>query len=90
MSLTTILIAIGLLAVMWYITTTILIYDALRKRNIKVSFLFLRILIPKYASQYKEITLKETGKVGPLFYHWIISINIALISVILILLIRIA
>jgi hypothetical protein len=55
-----------------------------------VSFLFLRILIPKYASQYKEITLKETGKVGPLFYHWIISINIALISVILILLIRIA
>jgi len=90
MSLTTILIAIGLLAVMWYIATTILIYDALRKRNIKVSFLFLRILIPKYASQYKEITLKETGKVGPLFYHWIISINIALISVILILLIRIA
>jgi hypothetical protein len=90
MSLTTILIAIGLLAVMWYVTTTILIYDALRKRNIKVSFLFLRILILKYASQYKEITLKETGKVGPLFYHWIIPINIALISVILILLIRIA
>ena len=90
MSLTTILIAIGLLAVMWYVTTTILIYDALRKRNIKVSFLFLRILIPKYASQYKEITLKETGKVGPLFYHWIISINIALVSAILILLVIIA
>jgi len=90
MSLTTILIAIGLLAVMWYVTTTILIYDALRKRNIKVSFLFLRFLILKYASQYKEITLKETGKVGPLFYHWIISINIALVSAILILLVIIA
>ncbi len=90
MNLTTILIAIGLLAVIWYVATTILIYDALRKRNIKVSFLFLRLLILKYASQYKEITLKETGKVGSLFYHWIISINIALASAILILLIRIA
>ena len=86
MSLTTILIAIGLLAIMWYVTTTILIYDALRRRNIKVSFLLLRILILKYTSQYKEITLKERGKVGPLFYHWIISINIALASAILILL----
>ena len=90
MSITTIFITIGLLAVMWYVTTTILIYDALRKRNIKVSFLFLKFLVLKYASQYKEITLKETGKIGPLFYHSIISINIALAAAILILLISLA
>ena len=90
MNLITIFIAIGLLAVLWHVITTILIYEALRKRNIEVSFLFLRFLILKYTSQYKDITLKETGKVGPLFYHRIISINIALASAVVILLIKLA
>ena len=35
-------------------------------------------MLPAYASRYKKITLKETGKVGSLFYHWLIAINIAL------------
>ncbi len=89
MSFITFLFVIGLLSVVWFVTSTILIYDALRRRNVKVSFIFLRFLSLKYASQYKEITLKETGRVGPLFYHWIISINITLVSAILILLMRI-
>lgn len=88
MNITTIFVGISVIAVAWYVTTTILIYDVLRRRNVGVSFLFLRVLILKYVSQYKEITLKERGKVGPLFYHWIISINIALVSAILILLTR--
>jgi hypothetical protein len=82
--------AICAAAVIWHITATILIYEALRKRNVKVSFLFLKFLAPKYASQYKEITRKETGKTGPLFFHWILSINTALIAAILIILDRIS
>lgn len=77
---------IGVLAVIWYVVTSILIYDYLRKKGIKVSFLFLRFLIPKYAGQYKEITKSETGKTGTLFYQWIISINTALVVAILLLL----
>ena len=83
MNLDIIFIMIGVLAVIWYVVITILIYEYLRKRNIKVSFLFLRFFAPKYAQQYKEITLQETGKVGLLFYHWIISINLALVVFIL-------
>jgi hypothetical protein len=81
--LISILIIIGVVAVIWYVTTTIIIFETLRKRNIKVNFLFLKFFAPIYAQQYKEITLKETGKVGFFFYHWIISINVALIVVIL-------
>jgi hypothetical protein len=44
-----------------------------------VSFLWLRVLVPKYAHQYKMITRRESGKIGPLFYHWIVSINVALV-----------
>ena len=76
-------ILIGAVAVIWYVVTTIMIYDYLKKNNIKVSFLFLRFLAPKYAHQYKELSQKESGKTGPLFYHWIISINCALIVTIL-------
>jgi hypothetical protein len=74
------------MAAAWHITATIMIYEALRKRGLKVSFIFLRLLAPKYASQYKEITRKETGRTGPLFYHWIVSINTALVAAILLIL----
>jgi len=84
MDLTVTCATIAVVAVVWHVTTAILIYEALRKRNVKVSFLFLRFLALKYARQYKEITLRETGKVGPLFYHWIVSINAALILCLLI------
>ncbi len=37
------------------------------------------LMLPVYAHRYKKITLEETGKVGSLFYHWLISINVALV-----------
>lgn len=66
-------------AIVVYIVSTIMIYDQLKKRDIKVSFIFLRFLIPFYAHKYKKITIAETGKAGSLFYYWIISINTALV-----------
>lgn len=62
-----------------YLISSIIIYNELKKRSIKVSFIFLRFLILLYAHKYKEITISETGKTGPLFYYWIISINTALV-----------
>ena len=83
MNYTILAASIGAVAVIWHVTATLMIYDALRKRGLKVSFIFLRLLAPKYASQYSEITRKETGTTGPLFYHWIVSINTALAAGIL-------
>ncbi len=82
MDVTIIFIAIAAIAVIFYLISSIMIYDDLKKRNIKVSFIFLRFLIPFYANEYKKITLAETGKIGFLFYYWIISINTALLFVI--------
>ena len=78
------------IAVIWHVAATMMIYEALRKRNLKVSFIFLRLLAPKYASQYRETTRKETGKTGPLFYHWIVSINTAWVAAILLILAQIS
>ena len=90
MNLTLPFFGLALIAIVWFVVSTILIYEFLRKRNVKVSFILLRLLIFSYVSQYKEITIKETGRVGPLFYHWVVSINIALVAVIMVLITRIS
>ena len=90
MNLIDLALSVGVVAVIWHVTTTIMIYEALRKRSFKVSFILLRLLGPKYASQYREITRQETGRTGALFYHWIVSINAALVAAILLVLDRIS
>jgi hypothetical protein len=85
----TLLIAVGFVGVIWYVVSTIRIYAFLSKRGINLNFLFLNVLILKYASQYKELTLKETGQIGPLYYHWIIPINIALVCAIILLVMKV-
>jgi len=71
-------IAVCVACAFCYVVSSLLIYNALQKRNMPVSFLWLRAMAPVYAFRYKKITISETGKTGSLFYHWIISINLAL------------
>jgi len=86
MNYTTLASVIMAVAVIWHVTATMMIYEELRKKGLKVSLIFLRMMAPKYVSDYKEITRKETGGTGPLFYHWIVSINTALAAAILLVL----
>jgi len=69
--------------VLIFVITTIRIYHFLKERGEDVNFLLLRLKMISYAERYKQITRSETGKTGPLFYHWIISINMALLLFIL-------
>lgn len=79
MSTTIFFAVIAGIAIVWYVISSILIYNELKKRNVKVNFILIRFMIISYANQYKKITMKETGKVGLLFYHWLVSINVALV-----------
>ena len=79
MGLTIVFAVVALLAVVWNIVTTIAIIRWLQTKGEKINFVFIRALAPVYAQRYKKITLEETGKVGDLFYHWLISINTALV-----------
>jgi len=58
----------------------IIIASALHKRGFKVNWIFLKVLIIKYVGQYREVTLKETGKVGPWYYSFIVAMNLALVT----------
>ncbi len=63
-----------------FVITTMMIATYLRKRGEKVQFLWIKLMMISYADQYRKISRKETGRVGVLYYIWIISINLALLS----------
>jgi hypothetical protein len=77
-----ILFKIALVFVCWGIVSAINIASYVSKRGHKISIIFFRIMIYKYIHQYTEITKEETGKIGPWFYHYIISMNMALVFVV--------
>ena len=71
------------------VISSIMIAVALEKHKAKISFIFLRLLILKYLGDYKKITLDETGKVGHLYYSFIVSMNAALLAALVGILIRV-
>ena len=77
-----ILIAICVSVVTFIVLAMMMVHEV-SKRGVKVNFLLIRLYIFKYMHQYKELTRKETGKVGPLFYPCIASINLALVLAVL-------
>ena len=72
----------------WHVATTVLIYEALRRRGLSVHFLWLRVSILRYLGQYREITRQETGRIGPLYFHWLVSVNLMLILVVALIALR--
>lgn len=77
------LLAAAACAAVYHIVVTLLIYESLRRSDQPVSFLLLRAMAPKYAQQYKELTIARSGRPGPLFYHWLGSINALAVIVII-------
>ena len=81
--MTTLLISLILACGVWAVAASVLIARDLEKYGISVSFLWLRVMILKYLGEYRMVTLKKTGRVGPLFYHYVVPLSIALALVII-------
>ncbi len=78
----------ALVAMLFNVVVTMVIVSKLSRRGVKINILFLRLLFPKYVHQYKKMVTQETGKESPLYYFWLISINLALVLCIVGLLIK--
>ena len=59
------------------VISAVLLTIFLQKHNIPANIIFWGFYFVRYLRQYKEITLKEYGKSGPLFYSYIIFFNLA-------------
>ncbi len=78
-----VLIAIALVCAVWAVVAAVLIAADVRRRGVPVSFVWLRLLIPRYLHEYARATREETGRVGPLFYHYVVPLNLALVVVVI-------
>jgi hypothetical protein len=56
--------------------------SAVQDRGHKVHWIFLGLFALKYVNEYRTMTSKETGRPGPLYYPFVISMNLALLFVI--------
>ena len=75
------LMGLGVVCVVWAVVAAILITADLHKRGIAVSVVWLRLMILKYLHEYARVTREEKGRVGPLFYHYVVPLNVALVIV---------
>lgn len=82
MIVSTILIAVALVSVVWSVVSSLVIADVLQKRGIKINWIFLRITIIRYVRQYRDVTRQETGHTGFWFYSFVIAVNLALVTAI--------
>ena len=77
------LICLILVCGVWAVVASLLIARDLERRGVHVNYLWLRVMILKYLSQYRRVTLEETGRVGSLFYHYVIPLSMALVLTII-------
>ncbi|RLD78439.1 MAG: hypothetical protein DRJ10_07590 [Bacteroidetes bacterium] len=63
-----------------FVISSILIYSYIQKKGENPSFLLIRLFLFSYVAKYRGISKEETGQTGRLYYYWIISINLALLS----------
>ncbi|MEW6336476.1 MAG: hypothetical protein ACOY3Y_06160 [Acidobacteriota bacterium] len=71
---------VAVVSAIWGVIDAILMAVALKKRGVAVNMLLFRVYFFRYLSEYKRLTLSETGRVGSLYYSYIVAMNIALAS----------
>ena len=74
--------ALALPAVVGAVWATIAAFQMgmwLSRHGVAVNWFWFRVLIPRYVGQYKTMTEARDGKPGPLYAHFVIPINVALL-----------
>jgi len=78
-AMSTVFIVLALICVACGIAAAMMIASFLSKRGVKINYLLLRLLIFGYVRQYRQVTMEESGKPGPLFYMFVTSWILALV-----------
>jgi len=77
MSIPGTLLFLAVVSVVWAVVSAVRITAILDQAGLKTPFPFIGLFLFRNLIRYREITLRETGKVGPLFYSYVIPINAA-------------
>lgn len=78
-----VLLAIAVACGLWAAVSAVLLARALEASGIKTPFPFWGVLVFRNLHRYSELTRRTTGRIGPLFYSYVIPINAALVLVVM-------
>jgi hypothetical protein len=78
----------GLCSVAWSIIAGLLAIRYCERRGAFVRYILLNVEMLRCLSRYRTLSRAETGHVGPLFYHFVIAINLALLLGVISVLVR--
>ena len=85
--MSTVFIVLALICVACGIAAAMMNASFLSKRGVKINYLFIRLFIFGYVSQYRRVTMEESGQPGPLFYmfvtSWVLALAFAVVVAIL-------
>ena len=76
----TVYIGLLLVCATWAVSASLLLVRELEQRGLAVNIAWLRLALFQHLQQYRRITRQETGRTGPLFYHYVIPLNVALVA----------
>ena len=72
-------LATAIVCVLWGVVSSITIVAYLSDHGVKINYLLLRLLLPKYVGQYRKMTMEKTGKSGFWYYSFVTSMIAALV-----------
>lgn len=80
--MTTVASTFSLLAaagVLWAIVASLAMGAWLSGHGVSIHWVFYRALMPWYVHRYRTMTRERDGRTGPLFLHFVVAINLALL-----------
>jgi hypothetical protein len=85
-----ILMTVAVASALFAVASAVMIGVMLQNRGFAADWVWFSVkLLTRYLSQYREITHQETGRVGPLFYAFTVAINLAPVTAISSLILRV-
>jgi len=88
MTASDIFLTIAIVCAVCGVASAIAMADALQKRGVRVNWILMRMFMPRYAVQYRDVIRAETGRVGPWYYVFLGTINLALVTAVIGLILR--
>lgn len=77
MLVSNIFIALAAVCAVWAVVAAILLARAMEQYGTRTPFLFVGVLVFRNLHRYQEITRKESGQTGALFWAYAVPINLA-------------
>lgn len=83
------LMTFAIVSALCAVASAVLMTAALQKRGIPVNWVWLQLrILSRYLNQYRDVTRQETGRTGPLFYIFVVAINLTLLTALVGLILR--